>query len=351
LVRVGIVGGSGYFGGELLRLLSFHPEVEVTVAVSRRYAGDYVYRTQPNLRGRTKLKFVPLDVPYLVANCDLVFTAVPHGAAVSLVPQLLDAGLRVVDTSADFRLKNPEDYDRWYGWAHARPDLLKNAVYGLPELYRQEIANARLIACPGCMATAVILGLAPVVHADLIEQERIVADVKIGSSGGGSTPTPVSHHPERFGGVRPYRIVDHRHIAEIEQVLGSLSLNPITVSFTPHAVNMVRGILASIHAFPITPLSLPAVWKTYRSYYRGEPFVRFVRDNKGLHQRPNPAVVIGSNFCDLGFDLDERTGRLVLFSALDNLMKGASGQAVQCLNILLGISETTGLEVPGFHPM
>ncbi|MEM3665981.1 MAG: N-acetyl-gamma-glutamyl-phosphate reductase [Candidatus Bathyarchaeia archaeon] len=351
MVRVGIIGASGYIGGELLRLLLFHPKVEVTVATSSKNAGEYVFAVHPNLRGVTQLKFLPLNLSQVTDKCDIVFTATPHGSSVNLVPKLLDVGLKVIDMSADFRLKNPVDYTRWYGWEHPHPELLKEAVYGLVELYRQDIRNARLVACPGCMATATILGLAPLIKADAIEKKRIVVDVKIGSSGAGSKPSLVSHHPERFGGVRPYNIVSHRHIAEIEQELSLLASDSLTISFSPHAVNMVRGILSTIHAFLTKNLEIKDFWKMYRSQYQGEPFVRLVRYQKGPHQLPDPKVVIGTNFCDIGFELDQRSNRVVILSAIDNMMKGAAGQGVQCLNVILGIDERTGLESVGFHPV
>jgi len=351
MLKIGIIGGTGYVGSELLRLLLLHPQVEVTTVTSRQTAGEYIFNTHPNLRGITQLKFVPLDTTELSKNCDLVFTATPHGGSVNLIPKLLEAGLKVIDMSADFRLKNPTDYDKWYGWTHTHPELLKEAAYGLPELHRQEIKNAQLIACPGCMATATILALAPFVKAGLIETNRIVADIKIGSSGGGSKPTVTSHHPERFSGVRPYKVAEHRHIAEVEQELNALTSEKVTVAFTPHAVNMVRGILATVHVFPKNPLALKDVWKTLRGQYEGEPFIRFVKYQKGAYQLPDPKVTVGTNFCDLGFELDPRANRLVLFSAIDNMVKGASGQGVQCLNILMGLDETTGLKSTGFHPM
>ena len=321
------------------------------MVTSRQSVGEYVFNVHPNLRGLTQLKFVPQDIAELQKNCDLVFTATPHGGSVNLVPKLLDAGLKVIDMSADFRLKNPDDYEKWYGWKHANPQLLKEAAYGLPELYRQEIKSARLVACPGCMATVTILALAPVIKADLVEKNRIVVDVKIGSSGAGSKPTIASHHPERFGGVRPYKVAGHRHLAEIEQELNNLTSEPVTVSFTPHAVNMVRGILSTIHVFPKTPLTDKDVWKTLRSQYEGEPFIRFVKYQKGPYQLPDPKVTMGTNFCDIGFELDPHANRLLLFSAIDNMVKGASGQGVQCLNIMMGIDENTGLKSTGFHPM
>ena len=350
-LRIGIVGGSGYVGGELLRLLLLHPQAEVTMVTSRQSVGEYVFNMHPNLRGLTQLKFVPLDLTELQKNCDLVFTATPHGGSVNLVPKLLEVGLKVIDMSADFRLKNPEDYDKWYGWKHAHPELLKEAAYGFPELHRQEIKGARLVACPGCMATAAVLALAPVIKVDFVERNRIVVDVKIGSSGAGSKPSIASHHPERFSGVRPYKVIGHRHIAEIEQELSGIAGEPMAISFTPHAVNMVRGILATIHVFPKNPLTSKDVWKTLRGQYEGEPFIRFVKYQKGPYQLPDPKVTMGTNFCDIGFELDPHANRLILFSALDNMVKGASGQGVQCLNILMGLDESTGLRSTGFHPM
>jgi len=321
------------------------------MVTSRQSVGEYVFNVHPNLRGVTQLKFVPQDTAELKKNCDLVFTATPHGGSVNLVPKLLDAGLKIIDMSADFRLKNPHDYDKWYGWKHTNPQLLKEAAYGLPELHRQEIKGDSLVACPGCMATATILALAPVIKADLIEKNRIVVDVKIGSSGAGRKPTVASHHPERFGGVRPYKVAGHRHLAEIEQELNNLAGESVTVSFTPHAVNMVRGILATVHVFPKAPLTNKDIWKTLRSQYEGEPFIRFVKYQKGPYKLPDPKVTMGTNFCDVGFELDPHANRLILFSALDNMVKGASGQGVQCLNIMMGIDESTGLKSTGFHPM
>jgi N-acetyl-gamma-glutamyl-phosphate/LysW-gamma-L-alpha-aminoadipyl-6-phosphate reductase len=281
----------------------------------------------------------------------LVFVATPHGGAVNLVPKLLEAGLKVIDMSADFRLKNPDDYETWYGWKHTHPELLKEATYGMPELHREEIKNARLVACPGCMASAAIFALAPIVKAGLVDTKHLVADLKVGSSGGGSKPTSASHHPERFGGVRPYKVIMHRHIGEVEQELNALTNEPVKVAFTPHAVNMVRGILATVHAFPKQPVTNKEVWKALRNTYADEPFIRFVKYQKGLYQLPNPKVTLGTNYCDIGFEIDKRAKRLLMFSAIDNMVKGASGQGVQCMNIIMGIDETTALKNTGFHPM
>ncbi len=350
-MKVGIVGGSGYVGGELLRLLLRHPRVEVTTITSRKYAGEFVFGVHPNLRGATSLKFVKQNLSRVTDECDLVFTATPHGASVRLVPKLLEAGLKVIDLSADFRLKNPEGYLKWYGWEHTYPELLKEAVYGLPELHRKEIKRARLVACPGCMATTTILGLAPMVENELIEKDRIVVDTKIGSSAAGSKPSLATHHSEKFGGVRAYKLVGHRHIAEVEQELNLLTNEPLRVSFSPHTVNMARGILSTIHVFLTKPLKVPEIWKKFRAYYKGEPFIRLVRYQKGLYRFPNPKVVTGTNFCDIGFELDKHLNRTVILSAIDNLMKGSAGQGVQCFNVLLGFDEKTGLEDTGFHPV
>jgi N-acetyl-gamma-glutamyl-phosphate/LysW-gamma-L-alpha-aminoadipyl-6-phosphate reductase len=287
----------------------------------------------------------------LQKNCELIFTATPHGGSVNLVPKLLEAGLKVIDMSADFRLKNPADYETYYGWKHAHPEMLKEAAYGLPELHREEIKHAKLVACPGCMATSAILGLAPIVKAGLIAQDKIVVDLKVGSSGGGSKPTISSHHPERFSGVRPYQVVGHRHTAEVEQELNSLTNETIRISFTPHAVNMVRGILATIHTFPKQKLENKDIWRAIRGMYGNEPFIRLVKYQKGPYKLPDPKVTMGTNYCDIGFEIDDHANGLLLFSALDNMTKGASGQGVQCMNILMGIDETTGLKSTGFHPM
>ena len=351
MLRIGIIGGSGYVGSELLRLLLLHPAAEVTTVTSRQSAGEFVFNAHPNLRDLTQLKFVPLDIAELQKNCDLIFTATPHGGSVNLVPKLLEAGLKVIDMSADFRLKNPANYETYYGWKHAHPEILREAVYGLPELHREEIKAAKLVACPGCMATSAILGLAPIVKGGLVVNDKIIVDLKVGSSGAGSKPSVASHHPERFSGVRPYQVVGHRHTAEVEQELNMLTSESVQISFTPHAVNMVRGILATIHTFPKQKLENKDLWRALRGMYGNEPFVRLVKYQKGPYQLPDPKVTMGTNFCDVGFEIDDRAKRLVLFSAIDNMTKGASGQAVQCMNIQLEIDETTGLKSTGFHPV
>jgi len=350
-MKVGVMGASGYVGGELLRILLLHPKVELSLATSRQYNGEYLHRVHPNLRGATDLKFTnpnPTDIP---KDCDLVFTAVPHGSSVKNTPKILESGVKVIDLSADFRLKNPEEYPKWYGWQHPHPQLLVKAVYGLPELHRNEIRNASFVSCPGCMAISAILALAPLAKAGVIDKEHVIVDAKIGSSGAGIKPTLASHHAERFGVVRPYKPVGHRHTAEIEQELSLLANSAIKVSMSVHAVNMVRGILTTSHVFTEKTLAIVDVWRIYRSLYEKEPFIRFVRDRKGVYRFPDPKILIGSNNCDVGFELDEHVNRLVVMSAIDNLVKGAAGTAVQAMNIMLNFDEKLGLESLGLHPV
>ena len=350
-MRVGIFGASGYVGGELLRLLLAHPKVEVTAITSNTYANEYVHRVHPNLRGQTTLKFIKSDPSKMADLCDILFVATPHGVSSTFIPQLVDCGLKIIDASADFRLKNPEDYVKWYGWSHSNPDLLEKAVYGLPELHREDIKRAQLVAVPGCMAIASILALAPIIKSDKIDKERIVIDSKVGSSGAGAKPTRSSHHSEHYSVVRPYKPVGHRHTAEIEQELSLLCGEKVKVAMSAHAVNMVRGILSTCHVFLKEPMKLIDVWRLYRKFYAGEPFIRFVRDTRGVFRYPDPKIVVGSNYCDLGFEIDNHANRLVILSAIDNLMKGAAGTAVQDMNIMCGWDEKEGLNYFAPHPI
>ncbi len=350
MAKVGVVGATGYIGGELLRLLITHPKAELAVATSRKEAGEYLYRVHPNLRGFTDLKFSEPNIDRISDACDLVFTATPHGSSVKIVPRLLEVGLRVVDLSADFRLRKPEEYPKWYGWEHPFPDLLEKAVYGLPELHRDEIRKAPLVANPGCISTSAILALAPLAKVDFIDLDRVVVDSKIGSSAAGAQPSLSTHHPERSGVVRPYKAVGHRHTAEVEQEIGALANREIRIALSAHAVDIVRGILSTTHLFTTREVEAPEIWRAYRSFYANEPFIRFVRDRRGLYRLPDPKVVVGTNFCDIGFEIDEHVNRLVVLSSLDNLVKGGAGAAIQNMNIMLGIDETTGLLQPSLHP-
>jgi len=346
--RVGIVGASGYTGGELLRLLALHPEVEVTVATSREYAGQPITSVHFHLRGFVgNLKFSPLSIDLLLEKCDLVFMSTPAGVSKDLTPKLLEHGLSVIDLSPDFRLKDPRQYEVWYEFEHPAPDLLEKAVYGLPELHREELRSAKLVANPGCNATAALLSLIPAVEAGAIDPEHIAVDVKVGSSEAGMKPSIGTHHPERANVMRPYEASGHRHVAEVEQELRRVAGKEVRVVLVPHAVGAVRGALATSHVW-LTDGSLDelALWRTYAKRYGNEPFVRIVRG-----RYPDPKYVIGSNFTDVGVAVEQRLRRAALFAAIDNLMKGAAGQAVQCMNIVLGIDERTGLNYPPLRPV
>jgi len=350
-MKVGVVGASGYVGGELLRLLVMHPKIELSTVTSRQYAGEYVHRVHPSLKGFTELTFSPVDTDKLANSCDLVFTAVPHGKATEIVKKLYDSGVKVIDLSADYRLKNPKAYVEYYGWEHPHPELLVKSVYGIPELHRDQIKNSQLVSCPGCMAVTSVLGIAPLVKNDLIDLDHIIVDSKIGSSGAGGKPSAGTHHAMRYGVVRPYKPVKHRHTAEIEQEIGAIAHCEVRISMTPHAVNIVRGILCTNHTFLKKQVTVQELWKMYRAMYKGEPFVRFIRDTKGLYKYPDPKFVVGSNFCDIGFDIDEKNSRLVALSASDNLMKGAAGSAVQCMNVMHGFDESDGLRYTPVNPV
>ncbi|TLZ55259.1 MAG: N-acetyl-gamma-glutamyl-phosphate reductase [Methanobacteriota archaeon] len=341
-MKVGIVGGSGYTGGELLRLLLRHPKVDVAQVTSDSMAGKPVSRAHPNLRKVTDLTFTPHDA---LDPCDLLFLAMPHGRSMARMPDFLVRAGKVIDLSADFRLKNPVLYRAYYGVDHPHPELLKASVYGLPELHRDAIREATLVAGPGCIATAAILAVRPLAQAGLIAPDRLVVDAKTGSSAGGLDGGPASHHAERSGVMRIYAPTGHRHTAEIEQEAG------VNVALSCHAVEAVRGILATCHAFLRDSVTSKDLWRLYRDAYGQEPFVRIVTEAAGLYRFPEPKILMGTNFCDVGFALDAHTDRVVAIAALDNLMKGAAGTAVQCMNLVAGYPETMGLDFLGLHPV
>ncbi len=345
-LRVAIVGGSGYVGGELLRLLLAHPSVEVVRVTSERQAGKPVSVLHPNLRRVCDLAFTSREC---LEPCDALFLCLPHGRAMGAIDGFLALAPRVIDLSADFRLKDPAGYPAWYGRQHARPDLLARFVYGIPELHRDEMAGASWVSSAGCNATAVILALHPLYREGLVDPSRTVVEAKVGSSEGGASSSDASHHPERSGCVRSYRPAGHRHVAEMAQELpGAASAPP---HFSATAVEMVRGILATCHVFLHDDLPEKAIWQLYRRAYGSEPFMRIVKGREGIHRYPEPKLLSGSNFCDIGFERDPSGRRLVVMSAIDNLMKGAAGQAVQAFNIMHGLAETAGLDFPGLHPI
>ncbi len=350
-MKTAIFGASGYVGGEILRLLLRHPRVEVTAVTSNTYAGEFVHRVHPNLRGESTLKFTRSEISKTISDCDLLFLATPHGITSKIMPEILETGVKVIDSSADFRLRNPEDYTKWYGWEHPNPFILQNFVYGLPEIHRDKIKKAEFVSVPGCMAATGILALAPIVKFGKIDKNKIITDFKVGSSGGGAKPSLSSHHSEHYSIVRPYKPVGHRHTAEIEHELSLLAGMRISVSMSAHAVNMVRGILSTCHVFPTETLISTDIWKMYRNFYADEPFIRFVRDIRGNFRYPDPKIVVGSNYCDLGFEMDEHVNRIVFLSAIDNLMKGAAGTAVQDMNLMWNWDEKEGLRCIAPHPI
>ena len=336
-----VVGASGFGGGELLRLLANHPEFDLVQATSRSNDGKTVGYVHPNLRS-LDLRF---SSPEELDPVDVLFAATPHGVSMTEIDRYQDAAGTVVDLSADFRLQEEGDYDEWYD-GHERPELLDEAVYALPEVTRDELPGADLIASGGCNATATILGLKPLVEDGVLtDDEQVVVDVKVGSSEGGAGGGDASNHPERSGVVRPYAPTGHRHEAEIEQFLG------LDVSFTVHAVDMTRGASATCHVFPSEPVSKGDLWGVYRGEYGEEPFVELVAGGGGVYRYPEPKAVAGTNRAEVGFELDPGNERLVVFSAIDNMMKGSAGQAVHAANVALGIEETVGLEFQGLHPV
>jgi len=352
-MKVAVVGASGYVGGELLRLLLQHPRVEVTAATSKKHAGEYFFRVHPNLRTVSEMKFVAYDAAKMPGLADIVFTALPHGESVKLVPALAETGLKIIDMSADFRLKDASNYKRWYGYDHPELDVLEKFVYAVPELNRDQIRHASLASSPGCMAITSILALAPLLMERSLDVDRdhIVVDTKVGSSGAGGKPSSSTHFSERYNVVRPYKPAGHRHSAEIEQVLAEVSGEQVRVSMSAHAVNMVRGILSTCHVFMDKMPEAVDLWKAYRKAYQGSYFIRLVRDKDGPFRLPDPKLVIGSNFCDVGFELEARTRRAVALGATDNLIKGAAGNAIQTMNLMCGLDEKEGLFYAPLHPV
>ncbi len=356
-LRAAIVGGSGYTGGELTRLLLSHPQVEITQIASSSQAGHFVSSAHPNLRKRTTLRFCHPDD---LSSCDMVFLCLPHGVSSETIARYQTLAPRVIDLSADFRLRSPDLYEHWYGKPHSAPELLTRAVYGLPELHRAELREATLVSGTGCMATAAILGLAPLYRAGLVDGALpLVVEAKVGSSAAGAAPGAGSHHPDRSGALRSFQPTGHRHTAELLQELGQLSSGAQQpddtlaqrVAFSATAVELVRGVLITAHVFTNEALDERALWRVYREAYGQEPFIRLVKERGGVYRYPEPKILAGSNYCDIGFEVDAEQGRVVVMAALDNLMKGAAGNAVQAMSAMNGWDETLGLDFPGLHPI
>ena len=355
---VGVIGASGYTGGETVRLLLSHPKVNLNYVTSRRLVSKYFHSVYPNFRKISDLKFEEYNVARAKEKCDVIFLTVPHGTSQDIVPDLLEAGLKVIDLSADFRLKNKEIYQQYYKKVHSHPELLvEKAVYGLPELHRTEIKTAELVAVAGCHAASAIYGLFPLIKEGLIQTNNIIVDSKTGSSGSGANFSESSHHPIRANSIRAYKLVGHRHTAEIEQELSLISKSgksqDVKVGFSAHAINLVRGILSTSHVFYNESMNVEdkELFRVYRSAYKDEQFIRLIKQKVGIFRLPDPKLIIGTNFADVGFKIDDHINRIVVVCALDNLVKGAAGNAIQCMNIMCGFPEPTGLEFPGLFPL
>lgn len=341
--RISIVGGSGYVGGELLRLLLSHDGVEIAQVISRRLAGRPLTETHPQLRGQTGMRFA---APAALAECDLLFLCLPHGQAQRRIGEFAQRAPRVIDLSADFRLRDAAAYERWYNEPHAAPEWLPRFVYGLPELSRDALRGAHYASGVGCNATALLLALGPLACAGILRSA--VVDLRVGSSEAGAAAGPASHHPARSGALRVYSTGGHRHLAEWEQAYGrALPADELSLSIT--AVEMVRGVQLLARVALREEKDERALWRLYRGAYADEPFVRIVRSARGLHRLPEPRVLAGTNFCDIGFAANGDR-RATIIAALDNLGKGAAGSAVQTMNLMLGYDERQALRFAGFYP-
>lgn len=346
-MRIGIVGATGYTGSELLRIVHAHGQVELNYVTSHSYTGKKLAEVHPQYCGLVDLVCRPFSVAEAVETTDLVFCALPHGEAMEVVPLLCDAGVRVVDLSADFRLQESSLYAEWYNKEHIFPDYLGWAVYGMPELYRETIRDASLVANPGCYPTSIILALAPLARKNMVQWDTLVIDAKSGASGAGRNPSQFLHFPECTENFRAYRVAAHQHTPEIEQELSRLAgeeIRPFT--FVPHLVPMVRGILSTIYLNLTVDLDEDEIRNIYSDFYGGEKFVRLFPQNLLVETK----YVYGSNYCDISLKKDRRTGRVIILSAIDNLVKGAAGQAVQNMNLMLGFEEDIGLTMLPLRP-
>ena len=347
-ITVAIAGGSGYVGGELLRLLLDHSAFTVTQITSERHKGSFVHFTHPNLRQRTRLKFIGMDE---LEPAQLLFLCLPHGQAMQQIDRFAGLAERIVDCSADFRLDDPDLYTEWYGKPHAAPQWLGRFVYGLPELNRDRIRGARYVSGVGCNATAINLAILPVVQSGLMAADTdLICEVKVGSSEAGNKASDASHHPVRAGAMRSFAPVGHRHTAEVLQLL-AVNSTRARVHMSGTAIDNVRAALATVHLFVPPGTRERGIWKAFRTTWKSEPFVRVVKEAKGNYRYPEPKILAGSNWADVGFALDSSSQRLVCICAIDNLMKGAAGTAVQSANLMFGLDETTGLTFPGLHPI
>lgn len=341
MIKVGIAGATGYVGIELIHILLNHPKVKIVYVATQSHIGVPLVQVYPHLQSLIDIECSALDAKKMAKQCDVIFTALPHGHALKLAQPILDAGKKLVDLGADFRLKNPGAYEKWYNHPSAPLELLEKAVYGLPELgSRDKIKNAQFIANPGCYPTCSALGCMPAIAAGIIKTDAMILDAKSGTSGAGRGLALGSHFCEVAENFKAYAVGgSHRHTPEIEQVLGEISGHPIIVQFTPHLLPIVRGLLVTAYLPLKKDVSIEDAWEIYSNAYKQEPFVRLCP----LGTFPQTANVRGSNYCDIGLIVDKRTAKLIVISCIDNLVKGASGQAVQNMNLMFKLPETMGL--------
>ena len=338
-IRAAVVGATGYAGAELVRILSSHPDVELTVVTSRQQAGVAFDAIYPALKGVARLACADSDPAVVAAGADVAFLALPHKASMAMVPPLLDAGLKVVDLSADFRFKNQASYEAHYQ-PHSSAHLLERSVYGLCEIYREQVKGADLIGNPGCYPTSILLPLLPLVRAKLVDPASVVADCKSGVSGAGREATAVTHFCHVNESFKPYKVGGHRHTPEIEENISLAAGRAVKITFVPHLVPMTRGMQSTVYTTLTGGAMEPQIRECLESAYRDTPFVRLLPAGRF----PDSLHVKGSNYCDIGWIVDPGSGRLVLMSAIDNLLKGAAGQAVQNMNLMFGFAETAGLD-------
>lgn len=344
MIKAAVLGATGYAGIELVRLLSNHPETEIKILGSQTFAGQGIDEVYRNFKHILDVKCTELDLDK-VGECDVVFTALPHGASKDVIPALIDKGVKVIDLSGDFRYDDINVYEKWYGQKHSSPELLAESVYGMPELYRGKIRTARLIGNPGCYTTCSILGTVPLLKSGLAETKNIIVDAKSGVTGAGRGLSLANSFCECTENMKAYKVATHRHTSEIEQEFSKAAGEEVIISFTPHLIPLKRGILATIYVNLKNQSSAEELTEMYREFYKDEFFVRV----RGVGDLPETKYVAGSNFVDIGVCYDERLQRAVIISALDNIVKGAAGQAVQNMNIMFGLDETTGLKTAGFY--
>lgn len=336
---VGICGASGYSGRELIRILLRHENVKISFVTSQQFAGQPIADVFPEFRTRTDLICQPIETGPEDAKIDFVFLALPHTISMKVTKIFLSKKVRVIDLSGDFRLPRAGVYEKWYGSPHQDIENLTHAVYGLPEFFREKIKGARLVANPGCYPTAACLGLIPAIKQGWIDSKTIVIDAKSGVSGAGRSPSLATHFPEVYEDMKPYKVAVHQHTPEIERILSECTGQEVTALFVPHLIPIEQGMLCTIYGNLKKKIKTSECIEAYQNFYAGEPFVRILPEKKW----PQTKYVRNSNFCDIGLGVDERTGKLVIVSAIDNMVKGASGQAIQNMNLMCGFAETTAL--------